>query len=320
MKNKKGLIIFVVLLLLIAAGAFSLGLLKNKPKKAATEETKEEETTNKPFSYMPVTYKVCDEDSCIHIVGSYHLGDKRIRKVDQKLLDIFDSSDYLALEIKDEDTVSIASYMYKDGTTIEDRLSPELYAKLKQFSEDHPKYKLDAYKYYTLGFNSALLELIPFQEEYNTVTQGIDDLFHKRAVAQNKEVLAFETAEFQLNLLVGYSDAFYAKQIEYFVDHYEEIYRMELDLLEAYLKADVDEMNMILDAEAESSTEPTQEEIDYANAMYTNRNNNMTAIIKTYLAENKNVFVVVGEAHVIADDGIITQLKETNNYKITRVE
>ncbi len=320
MKNKKGLIIFVVLLLLIAAGAFSLGLLKNKPKKAATEETKEEETTNKPFSYMPVTYKVCDEDSCIHIVGSYHLGDKRIRKVDQKLLDIFDSSDYLALEIKDEDTVSIASYMYKDGTTIEDRLSPELYAKLNQFSEDHPKYKLDAYKYYTLGFNSALLELIPFQEEYNTVTQGIDDLFHKRAVAQNKEVLAFETAEFQLNLLVGYSDAFYAKQIEYFVDHYEEIYRMELDLLEAYLKADVDEMNMILDAEAESSKEPTQEEIDYANAMYTNRNNNMTAIIKTYLAENKNVFVVVGEAHVITDDGIIAQLKETNNYKITRVE
>ena len=46
----------------------------------------------------------------------------------------------------------------------------------------------------------------------------------------------------------------------------------------------------------------------------------MTDVIKEYLADNKNVFVVVGAAHVLPEGGILDQLKQTGNYTITRVE
>ena len=324
MKDKK--VLFIIAAILVAAIAFACGILfagktkKEEPKKQ--EETKEEVKEDLAnYSYLPITYKVCDEDSCLHVVGSFHLGDKRIRKVDQRLLDIFDESDYLALEIKDEANIGISDFMIKDGTTIEDKVSPELYAKLQKFSEEHPSYNLESYKRFTLGMNANAIEGLPFAEA-GYKTKGIDDLFHNRANRMNKEVLAFETAAFQVNLLTGYSDTLYAGKIEYMIDNYDELKRTYFDLLEVYLKGDVEGVKKQLEAEeaGEEGVEPTQEEIDYYNAMYTNRNNNMTAVIKGYLAENKNVFVVVGAAHVIADDGIIAQLKETNNYTITRFE
>ena len=317
MKNKKALIL-IILVVLVAVAAFVAGALR-KPKKE--EPKKEEKTEQKEFTtYMPATYKVCDEDSCIHITGSYHMGDKRITKLDQKLIDIFDSSDYLALEIK-EDSSDPSYFLMKDGKTIQDIVSPELYAKLQKFSEEHPMYRLDAYSHYSLGFNATIIDMLPLLEA-KASTPGMDTIFQKRATKNNKEILAFETLEFQLNLLTGYSDEFYMKTIEYFIDNYEEAGKYQLDLYEAYLKGDVDEINRLLseEEEAEEGEEPTEEEIQYYEAMYTNRNNHMTEVIKEYLADNKNVFVVVGAAHVLPEGGIIDQLTKTGNYTITRVK
>ena len=321
MKNKKALIL-IILVVLVAAVAFAAGALR-KPKKEEKKETKTEEKQEKEFTtYMPATYKVCDEDSCIHISGSYHMGDKRITKLDQKIIDIFDNSDYLALEIEDDtDSVDQSQFLMKDGKTLQDVVTPEFYAKLEKFSEEHPMYVLKAYQNYNLGFNSTVIETLPLLEAKAT-TPGMDTIFQKRAKKNNKEILAFETMDFQLNLLTGYSDEFYMQTIEYFIDNYDEAAKLQLDLYEAYLKADVDEMLKLLaeDEEIENGEEATEEQIKFYEAMYTNRNNHMTDVIKEYLADNKNVFVVVGAAHVLPEGGILDQLKQTGNYTITRVE
>ena len=89
------LIILLVLVTLTGVGVTSYFVIKNynQPKTEEVEETpKEEEPTPEPepeeekeFSYIPIMYKVCDSDSCIHILGSMHIGDERIE--DFKMID-----------------------------------------------------------------------------------------------------------------------------------------------------------------------------------------------------------------------------------------
>ncbi len=62
----------------------------------------------------------------------------------------------------------------------------------------------------------------------------------------------------------------------------------------------------------------TSEYDNYINGMYTSRNNMMTNKVKEFLANNQNVLVAVGAAHVVMDDGIIDQLSK--DYKVERIK
>ena len=316
--NKKN-IVWIIAFILVIVACFIGGMLYKKPKK---EETKKEEKTEqkeqKDFSYMPITYKVCDEDSCIHITGSFHIGDKRIKKLDQKLIDVYNQADYLALEIK-EDSTNLSDYLIGEGKTIQDIVSPELYEKLEKFSQEHPTYALEFYKRYNLGMNATILDLLPFLEA-KAQTSGIDAIFQNKAERDGKEILTFETLEYQFNLLMGSPNELYISMIEDIIDNYDEIAEYQFETYEAYLSGDEEKFTELIAADEVNEETASQAEIDYYNELYTNRNNRMTETIKEYLKDNKNVYVVVGAAHVLPEGGILDQLRKTNNYKITRVE
>ena len=68
----------------------------------------------------------------------------------------------------------------------------------------------------------------------------------------------------------------------------------------------------------DSNDDLTEKEKEYINALYYDRNIGMTEKIKEFLKDNKKVFVTVGSAHVIGNNGIIDLLG--NDYTIELIK
>ena len=336
--NDKKIITILIVLLVIATlsgiGVTSFFVIRSLTEPKIVEEEKEEskeeekvepEPTPEPkeekeFSYIPIMYKVCDSDSCIHILGSMHIGDERITKYDPKVLDIYDNSDAIAVELSNEEMnkMDVKKFMYKDGTTIKDHISPEVDKKLQEFGENHKDYVYSVYKYYNLGMNATVLENIVYQELKYT-TEGADNYFLTKAENDGKEIISIEKIEDQLKPLFGFSDAFYEKQISQTLDSFSMSKVSAKLLYDIYLKGDEKTLSALLNKSYSNVTD--EEEQRYVKELILDRNDTMTNAAKDYLAKNKNVLIIVGAAHLVYEqNGMIPMLSKESTYTVTRVE
>ena len=266
------------------------------------------------FSYTPITYEICDDDSCIYLLGSMHLGDDRIDKIDTKVMDLYNKSDVLAVEVDaDISDIDITSLMLNG--TIDEIISPELNEKLINFSYDHALFNYDTLKYMKLGYMYDYLSLLPYMEA-GYMSEGVDSYLISLAHDNNKKIVSLETIDDQLNLLLGYSDEFYIKQIETIIDNYEIAKSQSMYLYELYINGNYDALKNMIDLSSGLGID--EEENQFNKAMYQDRNLLMANKVIEFLDNNDSVFMAVGCAHVIGKDGIIELLN--NKYKITRIE
>jgi len=336
MNSKKIITILIVLIavvLLSGIGVTSFFVIRSlnetkteevekEDKKEETEEKEEVEEEEEPeeFSYIPIMYKVCDSDSCIHILGSMHVGDERITKYDPKVLEIYNNSEAIAVELSTEEMnkMDVKDFLLKDNSTIEDHISEELNNKLIEFSKKHKSYVYDVYKHYNLGMNSTAIENILYQE-LGFTTEGADNYFIKKAEKEGKEVISIEKIEDQLKPLVGFSDEFYAKQINQTLSNYEMAKISTRLLYNIYLKGDEKKLTSLLSQTYSDSS--NEEEKKYVKELILDRNDTMTNAAKSYLEQNKNVLIIVGAAHLVHEsNGMIPSLSNDDLYTVTRVE
>lgn len=305
---KKRYIVFVVLFIGVLLTIFLI--VNNKSKEEEKEPTNE-------FSYTPLAYKICDNDSCMHLMGSIHVGDNRVTKFDKIITDIYEGSDYLAVEVDTTDVTVDENMFLLESGTIDDLVNDEVKEKLVNFSSKHILFPYDSVKIFTLGYIQNYISLLPTIESGLT-SGGVDEYFLKLAHKDNKNIISLETYESQLAFFTDYSNDFYIKQIVYAIDNYDEQKQMMKDLYEAYLSGDKNKIEKILETE-EEDIEITEEDERYNQAMLYDRNESMTENVRRFLNENKNVFMIVGEAHVFGEGGIIDLLKD-ENYTISIVK
>jgi len=58
---------------------------------------------------------------------------------------------------------------------------------------------------------------------------------------------------------------------------------------------------------------------DFNNELINNRNDGMNNVIDNYFKEGKNVFVVVGAAHVVGDNGLVNSLVKSG-YNVSLID
>ena len=275
-----------------------------------------DEIEKEEFSYTPLLYKICDYDSCIHLLGSIHVGDDRVTKFNDAIIDIYEKSEYLAVEV-DTTNISISEDMFLlHDETIDDLVNDETKSKLEDFASKHLFFPYDSLKIFSLGYIQNYLSLLP-AIELGLLSSGVDDYFLKLASRDNKEIISIETYESQLAFFTDYSNEFYIRQIEYAIDNYEQEKELMKELYETYLTGDKEKIETILSMEED--IESTEEEERYTQAMIYDRNILMTSNVQKFLEENQNVFMIVGTAHVLGDGGIIDLLKD-KDYEISIVK
>lgn len=266
----------------------------------------------KENTYMPLTYEICDNDSCIYLLGSIHVGDSRVNKFDKKLINLYDKSKYLAVELDTQKVnMDLDTFIASPNETPSDILNEDIQQKLTDFLSTRGLLTYEQLKYFKIGYLANYISLLPAME-LNLTSSGVDEHFLYLAHNDNKEIIELETYEEQLSLLLDYSNEFYIDQITYTLDNYEEG-KMELkNLYEEYLNANKTKLEKLINEEEEPRTE---EEREYQNKMITERNQKMSSKVEEFLNNDKEVFMIVGLAHVIGEDGII-ELLQDKNYKI----
>ena len=301
---KKNITIIIIVFLVLMAISFMFFKENIRNKNGKDDE----------FSYTPLMYQLCDDDSCIYLLGSIHLGDSRVTKFNNVILDAYNQSDSLAVEL-DMSSVSFDVNEFVSDTSIENIISKDLNDKLINFSTNHPLFSYESLKYAKLGYLYDYLSLLPYLE-LGYIQEGVDSYFVSLAHKQKKEVISLETYEEQLSLLLDYSNDFYAKQMEKIINDYDSFKELSISLYDAYLKGNKNELKKLIDEDNENLE--TEEKMNYLKAVYDDRNIYMASRVEEFLNNNNKVFMVVGSAHVIGNNGIIDLIG--NKYKINIVK
>lgn len=278
----------------------------------------------------PILYKVTKEgsDNIIYLFGSIHAADKSDLNFASYVMNAYNSSDYTAFEfdiVKYEKDLQkqiddAKKLLNEDGSTLKDHVSEEQYNKIVNFLKEHNLYN-SLYFSYKMVMIESLISSSTLKDAGLNQESGIDKYFINQSKKDKKEIFEIENSDFQMDLLADFSDELYLFMINDVIDNYDAEVEGLKKLYDAWKNGDYNSIIELAFDEYnyDTLTDHEKEMIDeYTKTLLDNRNVNMTNIINDYFTNNKNVFVVVGIAHIIGDDGIVNQLSNMG-YNVERV-
>ena len=159
--------------------------------------------------------------------------------------------------------------------------------------------------------------------------KGIDNYFLKEAKKDGKNILEVESSTFQTDLLTSFSDELFdliikctimeeQSQVDSLNALYEGWLVGDTNLLaEDSDEIDFDSLDSVVDFYSEY---PNLKEMleNYNKKLVYDRNESINQVVVNYLEEEKNVFVVVGAAHVVHQTGLAKTLHDLG-YTVTKV-
>lgn len=310
MKKKSKILIAVVALLaiFISSGVGYYFLVMEK---------EENGTLSKGKVIDPSLYQACDEDSCIYLLGTIHMGDEHLAGLTDKIWNAYQDSDAIAFEL-DITTVSAENseelVMLPENDDLSNYLTEEQFNDLQKFFAKR-LIPMDVLRHFNLAGVASLLGELVYLELGYTSNNGVDIQLLNRAHSDNKEIIELETYEMQASLLYQFDNELYIRQIDETLENYS-IAKISTKLLyDCYLSGNAFVLRTLL---GDTDTDDELER-EYNQKMLVDRNKAMAEKAETYLKENKKVMVAVGAAHVIGDTGIIELLTE-KGYKISLVK
>lgn len=254
-------------------------------------------------------WSVKSNNNTVYLLGSIHFLKAENYPLNEALEKAFYDSQVLVLET-DIEAMSLPSTqkmvlekaVFLNGKTLKESISKETYklAKMKSAALGLNIESLNQFKpwFCALTFVTMKLQSLGFEPGY-----GVDNFFFKEAKVSNKEVITFETIEFQLDLFANMSLEMQGlmllqtlKDLELVEDEFSKILAFwnagDVENLEGVLFKSFKEYPLI-----------------YENII-SKRNNNWLPKIESFQNKNKNYLVIVGAAHLIGKDGIVNLLKK----------
>lgn len=288
---------------------------------ASIGELETEEVTAKPL-----LWKVTDPDGAgvLYLLGSFHITDGRAYKVHPEIMKAYNEADALALEFDLLPYVSIQSkmlemysaYVDPEMKTIDTVIGKDLYEKAKDFLTQYNSYA-PGLEYYKVYYWESLMTNIMYQLAGIGDVVGYDLYFDSLAYRDGKQVLEFESMQFQNDLMLSADDRMMIMTIEDMLD--EEAAAESIEeakrLYESWLAGDREALEGMIasdytDPEFLALEEDLQENIKaYNKAMYEERNDGMAAGMKECIEHGGTTLCIVGTAHYIGEKGVVEQLR-----------
>lgn len=285
-------------------------------------------------------------DNKVYMLGSIHIASTDIYPYSKKILNAFESSDALVVELNMLDTsgaIKVAEYgLLTDGTTLKDHISPEVYEKTialaKQFG--YPEEIINMYKPWLVNtlFSAYSSTETASQDELITAANlGIDLNLTMNASLSGKKILEVEGYELQYKALDSFSPELDEYLLNSTVDSVNNILAGQKssgsefidDALVLWRKGDTETFKKYTSFEYMYKDlvelAATEEEIkllqEYEDKLLLQRDKGMADYIDNLLkAEGSNTyFVVVGSAHYISDYSVLDRLEE-KGYTITQIK
>lgn len=287
-------------------------------------------------------WKVSDENSSVWILGSIHFADSTFYPLDSVIETAFDAADELAVEINlsdDSTSNEVSSKMLRDGmlpngTTLNSVLPRNVWNSLDSLCAAW-NFPIMALQRLRPWFAATTLSAVAIQRAGIQAEYGIDAVLMDRAATDGKAIVGLETAEDQVSALSGVGEDSSAEQsdsagIYYLKTTLREIAGLDsmvTQMMRAWKTGNDSLLRVVMKEEfcddreggCESNSESEKKlKDDLENRIYTSRNAKMAESIATFLAEDRNVFVVVGAAHLALDEDNVIELLRRKGLKVQR--
>lgn len=275
-------------------------------------------------------WKVSDENSSVWVLGSIHLADSTLYPLAPVIDSVFARADELAVELNmnDEKVVnevgkeSVSQGMLAEGL-LRDILPPEMWKTLDSLCAawDIPMVVFEKMRPWLVA---TTLSAYAFEQAGLNSEYGIDYVLLDRAAADGKAIVGLETAEEQIGALADTTESDSAG-VYYLKTTLREIAELESlvkNLIHAWKTGDDDLLRSILDKDDEEDEEKLSGDQkfkdEYEQRVYVNRNAKMADSIAAFLREDRNVFVVVGVAHLALEKDNVVDVLKRRGLKVER--
>lgn len=265
-----------------------------------------------------------------YIVGTYHLAPSSfaydIKGANEALQSVDAVCGELVMGDLTDGTTTVAlteAMMLPDGQYITDILTDDQLTRLNGYMQEilgmdfnNPMCKkmLGRFRPSALAMNLEVAAYTKITPGFNPL-KLIDNYFQDEAVKMGKRVLGLETVEDQIATL--FADAPIEQEVEdlmQIIDNPEAAHEAMRALADAYFSQDIKAIASCVTAEIGGMAEDSEE----WNRICVRRNLNWVAQMPTIMSEGSTLFVV-GAAHLIGDDGVISLLKKAG-YKVKPIK
>ena len=286
----------------------------------------------------PAMWVVEDQEGhTCYLFGSVHVGNNDgLFPFSDIIEDAFAACDQLALEydiieadkarenMTEEQAEEYVDkyYKYSDGTAIKDHLSENTYNAAVEYFKSKNIYD-EELESYNATYWYMLAENLSVKDTGAESENGVDLYFAKKAYAEKKPVVSIESEQSQLDMLLSLDDKVYDMFILSTVQSAGSVFGTGFSLrimFNAYKNGNMSVMESLIGTGRNAnygSEELNAAMKDYDKKMYTDRNRVMADAVKQFLSEDKRTFVVVGCAHMLGSDGIVSLLA-SEGYKVCR--
>jgi uncharacterized protein YbaP (TraB family) len=253
-------------------------------------------------------WKVSGKQSAIYLVGSVHLLTKDYYPLNAALDTAFKDSDLLVEEVDlgellaaDSQMQLLARGMLPADRPLDKVVSPATYALVSRRAGDLglPIEPLKLFKPWMLAMT---LQAMEWQKAGFDPELGLDKHFYDRAHKDGREIQGLETVEYQISRFDGMTmeqqDRMLADSLKGLDTEMTNITK----LVDAWQKGDVPTIERIM------LTDLKQDPVMYERLLV-ERNRNWMPKLEALFGRRGRAFVVVGAAHLVGPDGLLTMLK-----------
>lgn len=253
-------------------------------------------------------WKATSTNGTVYLQGSVHLLTDGDYPLDPAIEAAYAKSDTLVFETDlkamlapETQQLILARALLPDRRTLEGELDPDVYAILsgKLAEAGLPA---DAIQKFKPWFATMTLMMLRMQAMGFDPDLGLDQYFHRKAMADRKTEVGLEGIEFQINLFDALSEGNQNGYTMYALAELEQLETMLDDIMKAWKQGNIDQLGAL-------TIESFKEYPGMYEKFVTDRNKIWVEKIDRLVSMNKNCMVVVGVAHLAGREGLFELLK-----------
>lgn len=256
------------------------------------------------------------EGRSVEILGSFHLLDNvdyrdepAFRRAFERAETVVFETDFSEMQSSGVRKFVRSRGLYKGGGGLRAEIAPELYRSAARAARELglPPARLNRMRPWLCAVTLTALKYrqIGFLPEY-----GVDRYFYRRARQGGKEVVALETPEEQIALLAQLPLSVQERMLAQTLQDLELFEEKLSPLLSAWRRGDAERLNRLL-------LQNFREYPLVYERLVAERNRRWLRRIETLARQRKSVLVVVGAAHVVGPEGLLSLLRE-RGYRLSR--
>lgn len=259
----------------------------------------------------PLLWKIHSEQNTVYLFGSIHIADASVYPLRTVVETAYKNSDVLVVEVDETqaDQVKLNEILmtrgfYPGSETVADHINNDTMQMLQSFLEK------TGIPYATVakmrpGLIAITLTVARIVQLGYSPNLGIDRYFLEKARKDGKPIHQLETAEWQMELMLSFSDDdLILKHTVISLDEMDETFR---EILNAWKSGDNEKIEAVMLSD-QIKEHPEFEAL--FKRLFDARNETMTRKILEMLQQRKNYFVVVGAGHLVGENGIVSLLKK----------